>query len=354
MPNSVFDNNRIFTNSDPNNSQIRWRLLKEKLAELGYDLVTADDRDLHDCAGIIFHDSVSLKDFPNKNFNLRQFLKGILGWGKKNTEGVRDLYKEGVAGGLKEKMLLLLWEGPAVYPLNFSEKVWERFSYILTWADDFLQDQRVRHYVMPMEMNGLIKTPVPFNEKKLLLNISIHKHSSYSTELYSAREKSVAFFDKHYPTLFDLYGTRWNTPVTRLQRFFPFLVKKYNTYRGRTENKLETLSRYKFNLCYENNSNVNGYISEKIFTAIQARTVPIYLGAPNIQDYVDPDTFIDRRNFKTEKELADFLISMTEYEYQKYLDAGHRYSHSEKYIKFLPSSFCDTIIDILKKSSIID
>lgn len=353
MPNKIFNNNAIFTNPDPNNSQIRWRLLKEKLSTLGYELVTADDRDLTDCSGIIFHDSVSLNDFPNKKFSVRQFFKNILRLNKENLDETRDLYKEGLAAGLKDKMLLLLWEGPAVYPLNFSKKVWGRFSYILTWADDFLKDSRVRHYVMPMEMNKLIDTPVPFTEKKLLLNISIHKHSSYKTELYSAREKSVAYFDKHYPSEFDLYGTRWNTPITRLQSFFPFLTRKYNTYRGRAENKLETLSRYKFNICYENNSGENGYISEKIFTAIQARTVPIYLGAPNIQDYVDARTFIDRRNFKTEKELADFLTSMNEGEYRKYLDAGNQYAQSEKYAKFLPQSFCDRIIEILKESNII-
>ena len=41
-----------------------------------------------------------------------------------------------------------------------------------------------------------------------------------------------------------------------------------------------------------------GYISEKIFDCFFAGTVPLYLGAPDIEDYIPADTFIDLRQFR--------------------------------------------------------
>ena len=48
----------------------------------------------------------------------------------------------------------------------------------------------------------------------------------------------------------------------------------------------------------KNISDAKGYIADRIFSAFQAKSVPIYWGAPNIEEYVDADTFIDRRQFK--------------------------------------------------------
>lgn len=49
--------------------------------------------------------------------------------------------------------------------------------------------------------------------------------------------------------------------------------------------------KYKFSIDMENTSQ-KGYISEKIFTGLIAGTIPIYFGAPDIENYVNPDRFI--------------------------------------------------------------
>jgi hypothetical protein len=81
---------------------------------------------------------------------------------------------------------------------------------------------------------------------------------------------------------------------------------------------------------------------------MRAGCVPVYWGAPNITDYVDIDAFIDRRNFKTNEELAKYLSGINEQEYQQYQNAIQRYLTSERFEKFLPSNFADTIINALK------
>eukprot|EP00262_Sarcandra_glabra_P012064 TRINITY_DN3022_c0_g1_i1.p1 TRINITY_DN3022_c0_g1~~TRINITY_DN3022_c0_g1_i1.p1 ORF type:complete len:524 (-),score=91.99 TRINITY_DN3022_c0_g1_i1:418-1989(-) len=52
---------------------------------------------------------------------------------------------------------------------------------------------------------------------------------------------------------------------------------------GRVE-KVETLKRYKFSLAFEN-SNEEDYVTEKFFQSLVAGTVPVVVGAPNIQEF---------------------------------------------------------------------
>ncbi|PIN07290.1 Fucosyltransferase [Handroanthus impetiginosus] len=52
---------------------------------------------------------------------------------------------------------------------------------------------------------------------------------------------------------------------------------------GRVD-KVETLKRYKFSLAFEN-SNEEDYVTENFFQSLVAGTIPVVIGAPNIQDF---------------------------------------------------------------------
>jgi len=52
---------------------------------------------------------------------------------------------------------------------------------------------------------------------------------------------------------------------------------------------------YKFVICCEN-SRMPGYITEKIINARLARAVPIYLGAPDVEHYINPKAFVHAAN----------------------------------------------------------
>ena len=263
------------------------------------------------------------------------------------TYPARELYKETVIAGMRSKMILFIWEGKSVCPSNFYKSNWDRFDKILTWDDDLVDNKKFFKFFLSSKHHTSISKAVPFADKKLLVNMSINKYSSYKNESYSKRRESIEYFSDNYPNDFDLYGLRWEKAVTRWQRMFPFLVKKYVTHRGFSDDKLGVFSHYKFNICYENNYDTKGYITEKIFDTLSARIVPIYLGAPNIDKYVDLETFIDRRKFKDDAELANFITKMSEEQYNKYLKAGEKYLKSDMYYKFTPEYFSDTIINVL-------
>ena len=122
----------------------------------------------------------------------------------------------------------------------------------------------------------------------------------------------------------------------------------YKSYRGAVKNKWEVMPRYRFSLCYENVRDVPGYVTEKIFDSIRCGCVPIYWGANNIEDYVDSEVFIDRRRFKTDAELDEYISNITQHEYDLYLDAIHKFLNGPRFAKFLPPAFANTIINALK------
>ena len=57
--------------------------------------------------------------------------------------------------------------------------------------------------------------------------------------------------------------------------------------------KVKFMSKYKFNLCFENSS-YPGYCTEKLFEALCAKTVPIYWGSPTAALDFNPAAFINR------------------------------------------------------------
>ncbi|MGI9522090.1 MAG: glycosyltransferase family 10 domain-containing protein [Hyphomicrobiaceae bacterium] len=80
--------------------------------------------------------------------------------------------------------------------------------------------------------------------------------------------------------------------------------------RGAWKGKLSVLPHYKFYLAFEN-SIATDYVTERIFHAFQSGVVPVYRGAPNIQDFVpEQDAVIDAADFASPKELAQYLRAL--------------------------------------------
>ncbi|WP_199767208.1 glycosyltransferase family 10 domain-containing protein [Helicobacter salomonis] len=96
--------------------------------------------------------------------------------------------------------------------------------------------------------------------------------------------------------------------------------KVYNTTGQPVANKWEFLSRYKFNLCFENTKGL-GYTTEKIVDAYFAHTIPIYWGNPLVAQDFNPKSFVNVHDFKDFHEAMDFV---------RYLD-----THPNAYLEML-------------------
>jgi hypothetical protein len=75
----------------------------------------------------------------------------------------------------------------------------------------------------------------------------------------------------------------------------------------RFKEKQTVLSHYKFYLAFEND-NLTDYVTEKLPQGWEATTVPIYMGAPNIKEYLPhPNSAILTDDFEGPDHLATYL-----------------------------------------------
>ncbi|KNA18889.1 hypothetical protein SOVF_066920 [Spinacia oleracea] len=69
------------------------------------------------------------------------------------------------------------------------------------------------------------------------------------------------------------------------------------------------MSHYKFVLAIENTM-TESYVTEKLFYALDAGAVPIYFGAPNVWDFVPPNSIIDGSKYSSLEELASYIKTL--------------------------------------------
>lgn len=241
----------------------------------------------------------------------------------------------------RKKNILFIVEPPIVNPFNFMRIFHLFFSKVYTWKDDLIDNIKYFKYYHSKTKEGIETKQPSFKNKKLLILMNGNSSPflpfrllSLSTkELYTERIRAIDFFDEYYPSDFYLYGWGWNRPqrFNITQRIFGY--KKYKTYQGEfsSRDKYTLLSKFKFSLCFENCVS-EGYISEKIFDCFKARCVPVYLGAPNIEDYISNKCFIDYRKFKSYKELVEFLNSIDEETYNGYLGEIEKLLFSREFL----------------------
>ena len=66
---------------------------------------------------------------------------------------------------------------------------------------------------------------------------------------------------------------------------------RYNNNVGKIKNKIDFFQKYKFSIAMEN-SEGDGYFSEKIIQSFLSGTIPIYYGDYIIDEYINPKSFI--------------------------------------------------------------
>lgn len=234
----------------------------------------------------------------------------------------------------KKEKILICYEPPLIIPFNYMKIFHSFFAKIYTWNDDLVDNEQIpsarKKYFkirLPKNSLGLRIVPKKFKDKKflVLVNKNILPFYPFSLlkffgrELYSERIRSIEFFERTIPDNFFLYGRGWNKRKKYNLTELIFGYEKYSTYQGEIDDKIELLSGFKYSICFENLTDIKGYISEKIFDCFKAKCVPIYWGALDIEKYIPKDCFIDFRDFGGYEELLSFLDSIDESKYNSYI-----------------------------------
>ena len=157
-------------------------------------------------------------------------------------------------------------EPPVVYPRFFDRINGWPYKRILTCCMPYVDDKRTFWSPFPIvKYDGKLAS----HDKFLCAISSGNKHFARPGELYTDRRNCYLSFGKDI----DVYGWGWHEDVD--------LIHKCN-YLGPVDNKILTLSKYKYAIVFENQC-IPGFTTEKYWDCIQAGTVPLYRGS--LPDY---------------------------------------------------------------------
>ncbi|RIZ68639.1 MAG: hypothetical protein D0530_11750, partial [Methylococcales bacterium] len=168
---------------------------------------------------------------------------------------------------------------------------------------------------------------------------------SLALSLHEQRLEAIEYFVNK--STLGLYGSGWDAwdelPITWSKR----IKNRINDfYLGLCQNKLETISDYQFSICFENMM-WPSYMTEKIIDCFVAGTIPLYLGAPDIEAMIPKETFIDMRNFSSFEQVEDYMNSMTRDEALAMINAGREYLQTEAGMLHSYEGFAKSIVSLV-------
>jgi hypothetical protein len=236
---------------------------------------------------------------------------------------------------------------------------YQEFERVFTYNDDVVDGEKVLKLNYAFDLPKSISSSNEQKDKLAVMICSNHKRDIKHL-VYAQRRETINWFQDNQPDSFDLYGLGWERGALPFQtrpqfqrslrrigvlRFFP--SKKYPSWRGKVARKRDVLGKYRFGFCYENTSEIPGYITEKIFDVMMAGTVPVYLGPENVSSHIPESCFVNRAEFPDHESLFSYLSEMSAERYAEYREAIQAFISSELSYEFSIDCFVDRILKSL-------
>jgi alpha(1,3/1,4) fucosyltransferase len=230
------------------------------------------------------------------------------------------------------KHILCLQECEVIHENNWNLESHKLFDTVLTWNTNLVTlglNYKHIYTIQGFSSDVDLSNNMGLDKKKKLVSlVSSNKVSFHPKELYSERVNCIKWFENFHRDDLDLFGYGWNL-LPSGHKFYVKLIKnisflsraistKYSVYKGSVPRKKDALEPYKFNIAFENANSISGYITEKIFDSFVSGTIPVYLGAPNIKDFIPSECFIDMNKFNDYEELYEYMTSMSDEDYLGY------------------------------------
>lgn len=282
------------------------------------------------------------------------------------------------------RLMLILIESPLGRPHCFRPENHADFEWIVTYNWRLCDERRYFRFFLPIGTAPPAASP-PFAERRPLVMINTNRRlgpmglfafrqpgltglpgvgwafsdwkvglsgiwNQTQGELYSRRREMARLADAEFPGLLDVFGPGWSGERTGwFDRFHA--TRPFACARGPSGPKDVLLPRYRFGVAFENMVGDVGYISEKIFDTLAAGVVPIYYGDLRIAEHVDPECFIDAREFSSDRELMRFVRDCPEAEWLRRREAGQRYLASDSAKKFQSEAFSQRMVELLEMAT---
>ena len=281
-------------------------------------------------------------------------------------------------GFKKEKSIFMLLECVAQWPHQWQKFLLEDENIYknITWHTDlkqkshketnFFVSRLFSQFSIKNPLKDYIDNPKHYNDKKLCNIVNCNKKSPHSTELYSKRIEIIRWFENNALEEFSLYGRHWHrgelarknkkaaqllsSPLAyflQLNKLLKNYIKPFPSYKGYIKDKFTTISNYKFSICFEN-AIIPGYITEKIFDCFFGKCIPIYLGAPDIEDFIPKNCYIDFRDFNNDyQKFYNHIANMNEKTHKEYLDNAKKYLTNKESYLFSHEKFAEDLVKVI-------
>ncbi len=307
-----------------------------------------------------------------------------LGWSVSTFDNVQDQFdvylvldpnpeKINVLGKQRlKRSILQFFEPPDVAPQQYDKEHLEYISrtcpVILCCNKKLCQDYGFTYfpwyvYYYPHKAKQI----TPAKDRKGVCMIAANKFNRHPSSELDFRREFVKRLST-YPELisqFELYGRYWLNAVgtirklipnhianrltildkvlVKIERKIPWNSKFRAVARGVISSKGDVLVNAKFYVIIEN-MYWDGYVSEKIFDAIQFGSIPIYYGADNVQEYIPSSIFINGRSFTDPLDSIDFALSLTDQQLDDMIRKGQDWLVSEDFkARYSRSSYIKTL-----------
>lgn len=193
--------------------------------------------------------------------------------------------------GLKTPINILF--AVELYPPDMS-----LFDYATTFYSRVNCDDRCKYLLSPDKFySGFVRTIV--ND---IINVDdaaklLHEKVLFCNFLYS-NSQAHPNRDKMFYKLSDY------KQVDSIGRWLNNVGSHPQGWAGHQDECIQLKSPYKFSIAFEN-ATCPGYSSEKILTSLNAHTIPIYWGDPDIENYINPECFVNCNKYKTLDEAIE-------------------------------------------------
>ena len=262
--------------------------------------------------------------------------------------GILDNYERVLLKRHAQLAAFVIMEPPVVAPYLYEvlprlTAIFDRVYVHNTNGDGYSLDgvdrSKLHRLYWPIPHNDVLEPYWGNNErmKRVVVINGSHNPRARSREQYSLRIQAMAELSKI--GIVDLYGMGWDRWWSRSAMWLPYWRNRrvlMSIYKGKCESKFEVLQNYEFCLCFEN-MRMEGYITEKIFDCLYAGTIPLYLGAPDILDYIPEDVFVNCRKYSTWTEMWKDVASMSSERIIEMRKAGRNFLRGDMANKFYDS-----------------
>lgn len=256
------------------------------------------------------------------------------------------------------KTIFVLFETTLGAQYSFNPRNHQGFDAVIT-QDDRLVDHRKYFPMRPRAYyRDRIKTGLPFEQRRVGCLVGTNRKMTYRSGIITQKKgwyfswsdwfdyvfcpgqlityrSEVGRLCAQYPAgTFDIFGEGWDLQAETRQACLG--IPKVST--------IEYCGNYRYYFAFENHSSEHSVVSERIWDALWGDAVPVYYGNKNLRRFIPAECFIDASEFRSPKEMLEYLAKAPESEWRPYREAGRAFVRGSQVEKHLPDAFADEIL----------